>query len=52
MLAAIANGPRTTREISEATGIGRGSADRTLKQMEKAGVARKATDGWLAASAS
>ncbi len=47
ILAAIANGPRTTREISEATGIGRGSADRTLKHLEQ-GIAlqRKTAEGW------
>lgn len=48
ILAVIANGPRTTREIAEATGIGRGSVDRTLKQLEQEGAVRKTDDGWLA----
>ena len=47
ILAAIANGPRTTREISDATGIGRGSVDRTLKQLEAEGSARKTAEGWV-----
>lgn len=49
ILAVIANGPRTTRETSDATGIRRGSADRTLKQLEQEGAARRADDGWTAA---
>jgi predicted transcriptional regulator len=47
ILAVIANGPRTTREISDATGIGRGSADRTLKRLELEGLAAKTSSGWL-----
>lgn len=48
ILAVLANGPRSTRAISETTGIGRGSADRTLKQLEHEGAASKAADGWVA----
>lgn len=48
ILAVITSDARTTREISETTGIGRGSADRTLKQLEEAGEARKTADGWIA----
>lgn len=44
ILAAIAQ-PRTTREISEATDIGRGSAARTLKQLVEERAARKLVDG-------
>lgn len=51
ILAVIANGPRTLREISEATGIGRGSADRTLKQLEHERLARKMAEGWNATAA-
>lgn len=49
ILAVIANGPRTTREISDVTGIGRGSADRTLKQLEGEEAAKKTDEGWSAA---
>ena len=52
ILAVTANGPRTTREIAEATGLGRGSADRTLKQLEQEGVARRAAGGWVTTSTS
>lgn len=46
ILAVIANRPRTTREISEATGIGRGSADRTLRQLMQVGLATKVGFDW------
>ncbi|MDO8188318.1 helix-turn-helix domain-containing protein [Conexibacter sp. JD483] len=48
ILAVIANGPRTTSEIADATGIGRGSAERTLKQLEREGLTDKTVEGWLA----
>ncbi|MDO8213901.1 helix-turn-helix domain-containing protein [Conexibacter sp. CPCC 206217] len=47
ILSMIADGPRTSRAISDATGIGRGSADRTLKQLEAAGEVSKTSDGWV-----
>ncbi len=46
ILAAIASGPRTTREVSETTGIGRGSADRTLRQLEAESSVRRTPEGW------
>ncbi|HEY4277838.1 MAG TPA: hypothetical protein VGM91_06445 [Conexibacter sp.] len=49
VLAVIANGPRTTRAISETTGIGRGSVDRTLKLLEQEAAASKSAHGWVAA---
>lgn len=51
ILAIIANGRRTTREIAEATGIGRGSVNRTLKQLEAEETARNTDDGWTSREA-
>lgn len=42
---AVIDKPRTTREISEETGIGRGSAARTLKQLVEERAVRKLVDG-------
>lgn len=42
---AVIREPRTPREIIEATGIGRGSATRTLKQLVDEGAATKQRDG-------
>jgi DNA-binding transcriptional ArsR family regulator len=43
----LAGGKRlTTREISDTTGIGRGSVDRTMHQLAEQGVVNKTDSGW------
>jgi S-DNA-T family DNA segregation ATPase FtsK/SpoIIIE len=49
VMAAVRSGARTAKEVTEATGLNKGTVSREIKALVEAGSVRKAEDGTLAA---